>query len=153
MRISDWSSDVCSSDLIARLERGADSPANWLCSIGLDTARDKAEPVSDGGQRCGKTFSGVRTANLGGWSDRDVEHDMGSTRRNLLRQDRSDQLSLGVDVERALHADEDVIGRTQADRPAPGQASAFGGHHALHGLEVKVDPGEDRKSIRLNSSH
>src|SRR3546814_2022418 len=92
MRISDWSSDVCSSDLIARLERGADSPANWLCSIGLDTARDKAEPVSDGGQRCGKTFSGVRTANLGGWSDRDVEHDMGSTRRNLLRQDRSDQL-------------------------------------------------------------
>src|SRR3546814_14955525 len=98
------------------------------CTIGRDTARDKAEPVSDGGQRGGKTFSGVRTANLGGWSDRDVEHDMGSSRRNLLRQDRSDQLSFGVDVERALHADEDVIGRAQAYRPAPGKASAFGGH-------------------------
>src|SRR3546814_3696928 len=109
MRISDWSSDVCSSDLaqihgrvrvsrqngedIARLERGADSPADRLCTIGLDTARDKAEPASDGGQRRGKTFGGVCAANLGGWSDRDVEHDMGSSRRNLLRQDRSDQLS------------------------------------------------------------
>src|SRR3546814_14655002 len=59
------------------------------------------------------------------------------SRRNLLRQDRSDQLSLGVDVERALHADEDVIGRTQADRPAPGKASAFGGHHALHRSEER----------------
>src|SRR3546814_10541294 len=60
---------------------------------------------------------------------------MGSSRRNLLRQDRSDQLSFGVDVERALHADEDVIGRAQAYRPAPGKASAFGGHHALHRSE------------------
>src|SRR3546814_13050320 len=105
MRISDWSSDVCSSDL-------------------------------------GKTFGGVCAANLGGWSDRDVEHDMGSSRRNLLRQDRSDQLSFGVDVERALHAAEAVIGMAQAYRPAPGTASAFGGHDALPGITVKVAPDE-----------
>src|SRR3546814_13474787 len=132
---------------MARLEGGADSPADRLCTIGLDTARDKAEPASDGVQRRGKTFGGVCAANLGGWSDRDVEHDMGSSRRNLLRQDRSDQLSFGVDVERALHADEDVIGRAQAYRPAPGKDSAFGARKRVASgkrVSVRVDTGGRR---------
>src|SRR3546814_1419186 len=42
MRISDWSSDVCSSDL------PDNSPDPWLC-IGIDTARNRPRLLQDNG--------------------------------------------------------------------------------------------------------
>src|SRR3546814_19023777 len=58
MRISDWSSDVCSSDLVARHEeeimfdrgRGEESVDDWRSLPGpaLDVARDPAPAENDG---------------------------------------------------------------------------------------------------------
>ena len=62
-------------------------------------------------------------------ADRQIEHQMGRAGGDLLGQHRRDHLSFGVEVERPLDADEDVVGRAQLDRAAPDYASALALDH------------------------
>ncbi len=64
---------------------------------------------------------------------------MRGTRRDLLGQYGRDELSLAVEVERPLHADDHIIRGTEADRSTPDDASAFTLHDAAHGRHVEGD--------------
>ena len=67
---------------------------------------------------------------------------MGRTGRELLRDDRGDHLLAGVEAERALDGNENVVRRRQVDVPAPDQAAAACGDHFLHLVDGDVDPGQ-----------
>src|SRR3546814_2737801 len=64
MRISDWSSDVCSSDLIARLRIGRDRPLE--SAIGADEIFTVGIGVFAGALRAGGNV-GHRRRSCGGW--------------------------------------------------------------------------------------
>ncbi|EWS57058.1 hypothetical protein X551_00192 [Methylibium sp. T29] len=51
-------------------------------------------------------------------------------------------MSLAVEIERALDADQDVVGRAQPHRAAPDDAGAGALHRASHGGDVEIDRGE-----------
>src|SRR3546814_8772954 len=59
MRISDWSSDVCSSDLIFRNE--PESHLTTLVSFLADCAQRLPQPVTDALQRALHTLKGSRS--------------------------------------------------------------------------------------------
>src|SRR3546814_10435108 len=68
MRISDWSSDVCSSDLKARAAERRGDQAQPAAEIGHDLARDrqaKAEPVGAPGDEGGEKLRLQRLGHAG----------------------------------------------------------------------------------------
>ncbi|MNJ45178.1 hypothetical protein D3C77_402630 [compost metagenome] len=67
---------------------------------------------------------------------------MGRSCRDLLGQHRCDELPLRINVENPFDADEDVIHRTQPDRPAPDDTAAFRLDHPPHGGHIEVDRGQ-----------
>ena len=121
-------------------------PMGWRPSPGHDPGLD-AESARP--RRAGPSLEGrprLRAAHLGGRSHRHVDHQMGGARGDLLGEDRGDHLAFAVDVQRALDADQNVVGGAQAaprrprrcsrlrcsttsrmasrpDRPAPGSPS------------------------------
>ena len=50
---------------------------------------------------------------------------MRRSRSDLLGENRGDELSLAVDVERPLDANENIVGRAQSNRAAPNDAAAL----------------------------
>jgi len=73
---------------------------------------------------------GVRAAYLGRQAHGHVDQHMGGARGRFLGQHRRHQLALAVQVQRAFHPDQDVIGRAQAHRAAPDDTAARAVHHA-----------------------
>jgi len=64
---------------------------------------------------------------------------MSRTRRDLLRQDGSNELAFGVNVELPLDAHEDVVGRAQMHGAAPGDAAPFAFDDAPQCRDVELD--------------
>ena len=123
---------------VACLQRRTDATAHRLAAVGEQAAQAQTEMRGHGHQARGQVAGRVQAADLGGGADRDVDHHVAGAGGDLLRQHRGDQLAFGVDVQLALHAHEDVVGRGQMHGPAPGQAGAFGLDHAAQGIQVQV---------------
>src|SRR3546814_15225989 len=96
-------------------------------------------------------------AHLSGWAYRNVDDHMGRARRDLLGQDRGNELAFGIDVQLALDAHELVVSGTEVDGAAPGDAASLLFDHALQRGKVQVHRGtrlhrvggssRDRKSV------
>src|SRR3546814_3282920 len=111
MRISDWSSDVCSSDLIAQdgkhvacLQCRADAASDRLGAVGEQAARLEARARGHRPHALGEMAGALFAAHLSGWAYRNVDDHMGRARRDLLGQDRGNELAFGMDVQLALYA-------------------------------------------------
>ncbi len=81
----------------------------------------------------------LRRADLRCEPHRQIEHDVTGARGDFFGQDRGDELTFGVDIKRALDADEHVIGWREAHGAAPGDAAAFGLDDAAHGGNIEID--------------
>src|SRR3546814_2402900 len=55
------------------------------------------------------------TSHLGRRTHRHVDQDVGGARGYLLRQHAGHQLTVAVEIQRALHPDQDVVGRTRSE--------------------------------------
>src|SRR3546814_18160843 len=104
MRISDWSSDVCSSDLIAQdgkhvacLQCRADAASDRLGAVGEQAARLEARARGNRPHAFGEMAGALFAAHLSGWADRNVDDYMGRASRDLLGKDRGNELALGID--------------------------------------------------------
>src|SRR3546814_7124457 len=141
MRISDWSSDVCSSDLVRAEEDGHDVLAGEDGLV-TDAAADIA--LLDGCRERRADVGGVDAAVLEGGG-----HVRVGQRRLLHVGDRQAAL---------LQDQVAVVGRGAAVVAGEGDAQALEVGDVLHGAVVEQlgadeEPGGDRKSTRLNSSH
>ena len=90
-------------------------------------------------ERARQRLAGLRRSHLRGRADGKIDHQMGGAGGDLLRQHRSDHLPFGIEIERPLDADEDVVGRAQLDRAAPDHASALALDDAANGGCVEID--------------
>src|SRR3546814_8909153 len=81
-------------------------------------------------------------AHLSGWAYRNVDDHMGRARRDLLGQDRGNELAFGIDVQLALDAHELVVSGTEVDGAAPGDAASLLFDHALQRGKVQVHRGK-----------
>jgi hypothetical protein len=86
----------------------------------------------------GQQGRGRATAHLRGRPDRHVDQYMGRARCCLFREDRRDQLTLAVQVERPFHTDQDVVRRAQPNGAAPDHAATGAFHNALDVRHVEV---------------
>src|SRR3546814_17496073 len=101
MRISDWSSDVCSSDLIAQdgkhvacLQCRADAASDRLGAVGEQAARLEARARGHRPHALGEMAGALFAAHLSGWAYRNVDDHMGRARRDLLGP-RSEERRVG----------------------------------------------------------
>src|SRR3546814_10630568 len=90
------------------------------------------------GEMAGALFA----AHLSGWAYRNVDDHMGRARRDLLGQDRGNELAFGIDVQLALDAHELVVSGTEVDGAAPGDAASLLFDHALQRGKVQVHQGK-----------
>src|SRR3546814_17351930 len=84
MRISDWSSDVCSSDLIAQdgkhvacLQCRADAASDRLGAVGEQAARLEARARGHRPHALGEMAGALFAAHLSGWAYRNVDDHLG----------------------------------------------------------------------------
>ena len=118
------------SKYIERLQGRAYSATDRLRSVGQEACRRQSEARRDSADPFRKVTRRRLAADLGGGTDRNIDHDVRRAGGNLLRQNRRDELPFGIDIELALYADENVVSRAQMHRPTPGDAATFGFDHA-----------------------
>src|SRR3546814_4757676 len=131
MRISDWSSDVCSSDLQDRRDRGA---VHLAVDLLRETARLGRERHAAADEDRGRQRAMTRTAALlllrllGGAAD---------FRARLLR--------LGAGTARVAVGNDNLVDQVLAE---------FAAEHGVGNRQLlfAISDGKDRKSTRLNSS-
>src|SRR3546814_8337212 len=138
MRISDWSSDVCSSDLPATSATLAFS-YHHLVGYSKGTAGDKPEEGGDDVKSSWPLRAGLHTCYNGGDSEQLTRESM-LISKNRLSSDCSLQLE-SMKAESLVIADQHAAVNT-----FPGLV-----HTARHTMGVGLT--RDRKSTRLNSSH
>src|SRR3546814_6143724 len=119
MRISDWSSDVCSSDL-----------------------------VRDDGKAGRQDFGSLHAPDLCGRTHGDIEDEMSRSGGDFLGEHRGYELALGVAIERALDADEDIVCWAKRDSATPDDAAGFSRDHLADGPHGEVDGSEGLHRIR-----
>src|SRR3546814_8717922 len=147
MRISDWSSDVCSSDLTERAALAArlasaqqqvqvSERALAVAQINIDNTIVRAP------------FAGVVIAKAAqpGEMISPVSAGGGFTRTGICTLVDMDSLEIEVDVNEAY------IGRVQPEMPVQAVLNAYP-DWKIPAKVIAIIPAADRKSTRLNSSH
>src|SRR3546814_4661172 len=131
MRISDWSSDVCSSDLAAQ-----------------DDAGDRLDDRLEADRRVGRVDRDEKTAGKAREGGADAEAD---------GVDALDVDAQGLRRVRVLRGGADRLSEAGEADEGPQREAGGGGdaddHQALIGDEQRSQDEGDRKSTRLNSSH
>src|SRR3546814_6451581 len=140
MRISDWSSDVCSSDLVAKGQRLALEDVAWLRTEAEYCWTDELQKAWHGLEAQALTEAWDRTGDA--WN---AVNASGHWRK-------------AGDAERALSLTEKALARTSLPSKlrsalATTRGGAMRDLHQLEEAEALGRQAQDRKSTRLNSSH
>src|SRR3546814_14961523 len=102
----------------------ADAGSDRLGAVGEQAARLEARARGHRPHALGEMAGALFAAHLSGWAYRNVDDHMGRARRDLLGQDRGNELAFGIDVQRALDAHELVVSGTGVDGAAPADAAS-----------------------------
>src|SRR3546814_2393731 len=145
MRISDWSSDVCSSDLLEAIGMIADARAQGAKISDVFAQRDAFDQIDPLVEKIIRSF-----------------YD-GNLRRAAGRNKVTGILRSYSELASEQRADTDLFGNAAPPTPADLYAAAIEHQHEADLLATAADAGaeampsensrRDRKSTRLNSSH
>ena len=124
---------------VARFQRRSETEANRLAAVAQQRADLQSKLDRHGFEMSAKLRRFLLGPDFRGRPDRQIEQHVRGSGGDLLRQHRGDQLGRAVEIERALHPDEDVVGRTEADAPAPDDATAFAFDHPAHRGNIEID--------------
>ena len=109
-----------------RLQHRPDAAADRLAAVGGDHLDGNAEVVADEFEKFAQPHGFRWRCELCRRADRQIDHQMRGSGGELLRHDRGDHLLAGVEAERALDRNENIVGRRQVDVPAPDQTAVAG---------------------------
>ena len=123
---------------IARLECGPDAPADGLCPMREDGQHLHPDGGAHVAQMSAEALRFGISSYLRGWTDREIDQHVRGAGGCLLREHRGDELGRTVEIERALDANQHIVGRTQPRAPTPDEAAPFPFHNAPHGREIEV---------------
>src|SRR3546814_4099696 len=144
MRISDWSSDVCSSDLLVQRNAAIEARFPHLVRPDSPSFQVGSAPAA----HFGKIPHARPMLSLdNAFSDEEVEDFIGRVRRFL---------NLGEEAEVALTAEPKIDGLSASIRYEKGmlvQAATRGDGQVGEDVTANIRTLGDRKSTRLNSSH
>src|SRR3546814_14489283 len=94
MRISDWSSDVCSSDLVARVQPEGE-PRVRAVTLGLHLDRDEGGVVDRDSQLLGGRHQHIAAVGLAPQDGGEQPHQFGAGYRTALMEPRSEERRVG----------------------------------------------------------
>jgi hypothetical protein len=135
-------------EYIPGFQRGTHAPADGLAAVARQDADIQSERLSYRGQALGERRGRLRTSDLGGLTHGHVHYQVFGASSDLFGEDRSNHLTFAVYFQGALDAYQDVIGRTEVNGAAPGNASALTLYHSVNGDRVEIHRGQRFHRVR-----